>query len=410
MVFIMNAKKKSAVAIICVVLVLVLVASLFLSALGSAFAVTQAQIDELKQQQNAIADAKDKLSGQIADLQSDMDTVMERKTALDEQNELARQEIEIINEQIALYEELVEKKAQELEDAIAQEEMQKEALRVRMRKMEESSTLSYIAILFKATSFTDLLSRLDSINSIMGKDKELEEAYIAAREYVAEVKAEYELTLAAHEETKIELEAKKAALEQEIAAACLLIEELEQDIERYKEEFAANEAAEAALSSQINNMIAEFERQQQEQIQNGGTGGVVGTGNYVWPLPGGPSSYPPSYTYGNRFHPIFKENRWHAGEDIGAPSGTSIYAVDSGTVAIATYSSSYGNYVVVSHGGGLSSLYAHMSSMAVSVGQSVSQGEVIGYVGSTGWSTGPHLHLEMRVNGSNVDPKPYFGL
>lgn len=407
----MNAKqRKSVVTVVCILLVLVLVASLLLSAFGGAFAVTQAQIDELKQQQSAIAEEKDRISGEIANLQGDMDTVLAQKLALDEQNELARQEIEIINEQIALYEELVAKKAQELEEAIAQEEAQKEALRVRMRNMEESGSLSYIAILFKASSFTDLLSRLDSINSIMNKDKELEDAYIAAREYVAEVKAEYEETLEAHEATKIELEAKKAQLEREIEAACQLIAQLQEDIDRYREEFEANEAAEAALNSQIQNALAEFERQQQENIANGGTGGVVGTGNYVWPLPGGPSSYPPGYTYGWRVHPIFGDNRWHAGEDIGAPSGTPIYAVDSGTVAIATLSSSYGNYVVVSHGNSLSSLYAHMSSMAVSAGQSVNKGDVIGYVGSTGWSTGPHLHLEMRVNGSNVDPKPYFGL
>lgn len=396
-------KTRKVAAVICVVLVLAIIASLLLSAFGGGLAATQAEIDALKQQQAAIADQKDQLSGQIESLQGEMETMLELKAALDEQNELARQEIELINEQIALYEELVEKKAQELEEAIAQEEEQKEALRVRMRNMEETSSFSYIAILFKASSFTDLLSRIDSVNSIMQRDKELEDAYIAAREHVEEVKAEYEATLAEHEATKIELEVKKAALEREIEAAYTLILQLDADIEKYKEEFAANEAAEAALNSQINDMIAELERQQQQQAVGSY---VTGTGTYKWPVPGYYVS-PSENTYGWRVHPIFGDNRFHYGTDIGAPSGTGILAADSGTVAIATYSSSYGNYVVISHGNGVSTLYAHMSSMAVSAGASVNQGDTIGYVGSTGWSTGPHLHFEVRVNGSSTDPLSY---
>ena len=400
-------KAKRAVSVVCLVLVVVMLLGLVLGAFGGAFAVTQAQIDELKRQQEEIEAQKNAVGASIATLQAEMDTVMQRKIALDEQNELARQEIELINEQIALYEGLIEQKAKELEEATLQVEEQAEALRVRMRTMEESGSLSYIATLFNATSFTDLLSRIDSINSIMRKDKSLEDSYIAARDHLEVVKADYEATLLEHEATKVVLEAKKAQLEAEIEAAYKLIEELDADIEKYREEYEANEAAEAALSAKINSMIAEFERQQQAIIDSGNGGNiVVGTGSYQWPIPGGT----PGYTYGWRMHPIFNEMRWHAGEDIGAPNGTPILAVDSGTVALATYGSGYGNYVVISHGGSLSSLYAHMSAFAVTTGQSVNKGDVIGYVGSTGWSTGPHLHLEMRINGSNVDPKPYFGL
>ena len=400
-------KAKRMVSIVCLVLVIVMLMSLVLGALGGAFGVTQAQIDELKRQQEEIEEKKNAVGASIATLVAEMDTVMQRKTALDEQNELARQEIEIIDEQINLYESLIEQKGKELDEATLQLAEQGEALRVRMRTMEESGSLSYIATIFQATSFTDLLSRIDSINSIMRKDKAIEDAYIAAKENLEIMKADYEATLLEHEETKVVLETKKAQLEAEIEAAYMLIEELDADIERYREEYEANEAAEAAISAQINSMIAEFERQQQAIIDSGNGGSiVVGTGSYQWPLPG----YTPGYTYGWRMHPIFHEMRWHAGEDIGAPNGTPILAVDSGTVALATYGSGYGNYVVISHGGSLSSLYGHMSAMAVSTGQSVNKGDVIGYVGSTGWSTGPHLHLEMRINGSNVDPKPYFGL
>ena len=148
-------------------------------------------------------------------------------------------------------------------------------------------------------------------------------------------------------------------------------------------------------------------RKQEEaarQQPNPGGGPIYGSGSYIWPV----DSTTISSDYGYRIHPIFNTERFHAGVDINANSGDPIYAADSGTVAIATYSSSYGYYVVINHGGGNSTLYAHMSSMAVSAGDTVTQGQVIGYVGSTGWSTGPHLHFETRSGGSTVDPMTYF--
>ena len=132
---------------------------------------------------------------------------------------------------------------------------------------------------------------------------------------------------------------------------------------------------------------------------------TASTGTYIWPLPG---YTPGTRTYGYRMHPILGYMRFHSGQDIGAPSGTSIIAADSGTVSVATYDSSYGNYVTVYHSNGTYTLYAHMSSLAVSAGQTVSQGQVIGYVGTTGSSTGNHLHFEVRVNGNRVDPVNYF--
>lgn len=397
-------KTKKAVSVICIILVLVLLGTLVFSAFSGAFAVTQAEIDALKQQQEAINNKKAELNSQISDLQGQVDVAMELKLALDEQNEMTRQEIELIVEQIALYESLVEQKAVELEEARALEAEQKEALRVRMRKMEESGNLSYIAILFNATSFSDLLSRLDTVNMIMKRDKELEEAYIAAREHVEVVKAEYEATLADCEEKKVELEAKKAQLEREIEEAEQVIVALEADIEAFAAQLDQFEAESNAIGNTINQKEAELEQQRQEII-NGGGNVVVGTGVYTWPLPG---IYPSSNTYGMRLHPILNVMRFHAGTDIGANTGTPILAADSGTVTIATMGSGYGNYVVISHGEGRTTLYAHMSAIGTSAGQNVTKGDVIGYVGSTGLSTGPHLHFEVRVNGVTTDPMSYF--
>ena len=391
----MKASRKTAV-VLSIVMVLTLAVSIF----TPAFAVTQSQIDSLKDKQQQVSAAKDALESQMAQLDVELSTVMERKAALDEQNQLAQQEIELINEQIDLYTQLIEKKAQELEEAKAAEAKQAEELRVRMRVMEENGKLSYFSILFKATSFTDFLSKLDDISRIMEYDKALEEAYIAARQHVEDVKAEYEATKAENEAKKIELEEKKAQLEIRIEEATQLIVQLEADIEEYKIQYEASEAQEAEISSQIDKLVKELERQQAAA----GGGSITGTGSYIWPLPG----YSPGSAYGWRMHPILHVMKFHAGEDIGAPSGTPILASDSGTVVLSTYGSGYGNYVTISHGGGRVTLYAHMSSRAVEAGAAVTQGQVIGYVGSTGMSTGPHLHFEVRVNGATTDPKSYF--
>jgi murein DD-endopeptidase MepM/ murein hydrolase activator NlpD len=155
-------------------------------------------------------------------------------------------------------------------------------------------------------------------------------------------------------------------------------------------------------------MQAEEEAARQEAAENNqqytGTGSTA-TGTYIWPCPS--STYVTS-AFGMREHPLFGDERPHSGIDIAGSAGSEVLAADSGTVAVATYSSSYGNYVTIYHSNGDYTLYAHMSSLAVTAGQNVTQGDVIGYVGSTGWANGPHLHFEIRVNGSTVDPLSYF--
>lgn len=399
----MNAKRKKVVSTICIILVIAFLATLLVAAIGSASAVSQSQIDALKSQQSSIAAQKDALKEKMSGLESDMGTYIEKKEALDDQNELARQEIELIDEQIALYEKLIEEKAKELEEAKKVEEEQEEELRVRMRAMEENGNLSYISILFKSTSFTDFLAKIADINSMMESDKSLEEAYIAAREHVEEVKAEYEQTLQEQEDAKAEMQAKKAELEKQIAAAEEVIKQLEADLESFKAEYDANVAQEEA----VQNQISQLENQLAQQNADNGTTPATGTGTYMWPVVGTSKANVSSY-YGWRTHPIFGDQRFHSGIDISAGTGTTIVAADDGTVLTAVRSSSYGNYVVISHGSGNSTLYAHMNSMAVSAGQSVTKGQTIGYVGSTGWSTGPHCHFEVRAGGSRVDPLSYY--
>lgn len=417
----MSNRRKKFVSVVCMLLAALIILSALAAAISSSFAgaVSQWEINKLKEQKAEITEKKLEISVQIAELQNKQASVLEQKAALDEQNELTRQEIELINEQIELYAKLVETKELELADAIEAEQTQMAAYRRHIRAMEENGVISYIEILFQAKSFADLLSRIDDIRDIMTADKRLEDECIAARENVEQVKAAYEASAAEYEAVKVELLEKKRQLESDIEAAYKIIADLEEDLEIAMEEYTTNEEAEAEFQAEIDKLMAELKRQeeeaarrqqllqQQQQQGNSGSTTVVkpAVGNFIWPYP--QNNYVHS-GYGMRFHPIFKENRMHYGIDIGGTAGQNIVAIAGGTVSVATTNSSYGNYVMINHGNGTASLYAHMSSLAVKAGDTVSQGQVIGYCGSTGWSTGPHLHFEIRVNGATTDPLAYY--
>lgn len=407
--------KKKAISIVCIILAFLMMVTLVVSVIGSLGALAaggQDQIDALEQQKSELQSQQASIQTNIDDLIAQQADVIDQKAAMDEKNELARQEIELINEQIDVYTGLIEDKAEELEKAEAAEQAQYELYRKRVRAMEEEGSYTYLDILFQCRSLSDVLSAIDMIGEIMDSDKRLFEEYKTARETTEQVKAEYEATLAQLGEKQETLEAEKAELEEQIAAAVEVINQLQDDIEAAKAEYAKAAAAEAAAQASINAIIAQMQAEEeaarQEAAQNNqqytGTGSTA-TGTYIWPCPS--STYVTS-AFGMRDHPLFGDERPHSGIDIAGSAGSEVLAADSGTVAVATYSSSYGNYVTIYHSNGDYTLYAHMSSLAVSAGQSVTQGDVIGYVGSTGWATGPHLHFEIRVNGSTVDPLSYF--
>jgi len=397
----MEKKRKRFIRIVCVVLAGIFLMTLLLGVIGSAYAVTQSEINSLKNQQTAIENQKSSLKSKLNDLESQKNSAIDKKAALDEQNDLAKQEIDNINQQIELYDGLIKQKAAQLAEDTENVAKQKEALRVRMRAMEESGSLTYFAILFNADNFSDLLSRIDFVSSVMQYDNNLENSYITAVQQEAKDKADYEATQEEQKSTRVELQTKKTELEAQIAAANEVIAGLEKNISEYKSEYDANTSQEKAIQNQITQKVAELEKQQKAQ-----SGTVVkGTGSWTWPVP---SSSTISSPFGYRLHPIFGDMRFHSGIDISAKSGSTILAADSGTVVSAVYSSSYGNYVVISHGNNTTSLYAHMSSMAVTSGQKVSKGQTIGYVGSTGWSTGAHCHFEVKINGTLVNPQSLF--
>ena len=417
--------RKAFIRITCIVLAVLMVLSLLTVVFSSgAYAASSSsirdQINALEDEQDEIRARMDEYEDEIAGIDEEKTNVVERKAVLDQKNLLAQEEIQVIEEQIGIIDGLVTNMQQDLAEARYEEEYQRERWLTRVRAMEEGATLSYVEVLFNATSFSDLLTRIDLVNEVMDYDRNLEASYVAARENVEVLEAEAEEMFALNEESRTELETKKAQLEADIEAANQLIAEMEKDIDSYKELLALEEAEEEAVKAEIAELEEEYAaakareeaawlaQQQQQQQQQGGGGNANVPSNtsstYLWP------SYTSLITsyYGYRIHPVYGYYKFHAGVDIGAGGGTSIWAASSGTVITSTFGSGYGNYVVIRHDDGNYSLYAHMSSRAVSAGQYVGRGQVIGYVGSTGVSTGNHIHYEVwNSSRQTTDPLGY---
>lgn len=377
-------------------------------------AVTQSQIDELKEQRNVIRAQRQEKQAIVEALEAEKADVVAQKQAMDERNMYTLQQIQLNNQEIELYDEMIAEKAAELAEAQRLEEEQLERYRARVRAMEENGGYNILAIISKSDSFSDMLTAMDDVGEIMESDRQLEDAYIAAREYTESVKADYENTRSELEELKAQLKAEQEELEKDIEEAIQIILDLENDLENRQAEYEAIMAAEDAANATIDKLVAELEAQRAAEAAaaaaaagggSGGGGSANASGSFLWPV----ASYVyVSSRFGLRVHPITGEKKSHTGIDIASNQGTAVYASDGGSVTLAGWNGGYGNCIMIDHGNGYVTLYGHLSSISVSVGQTVSQGATIGAVGSTGNSTGPHLHFEVLKNGTRIDPEQFF--
>ena len=378
-----------------------------------AYAVTHSQIDELKEQRNVIRAQRQEKQAIVEALEAEKADVVAQKQAMDERNMYTLQQIQLNNQEIELYDEMIAEKAAELEEAQRLENEQLERYRARVRAMEENGGYNILAIISKSDSFSDMLTAMDDVGEIMESDRQLEDAYIAARENTESVKADYEDTRAELEELKAQLKAEQEELEKDIEEAIQIILDLENDLENRQAEYDAIMAAEDAANATIDKLVAELEAQRAAEAAaaaaaaggSSGGGSANASGSFLWPV----ASYVyVSSRFGLRVHPITGKTKSHTGIDIASNQGTAVYASDGGTVTLAGWNGGYGNCIMIDHGNGYVTLYGHLSSISVSVGQTVSQGATIGAVGSTGNSTGPHLHFEVLKNGTRIDPEQFF--
>ena len=396
--------RRVVVAALAAFVALMMLLTMFTMVLEAAQAADTSELEQQireyqKQQADLAAQIKD-LDRQLKSIAGDKAQALEQKRLLDRQISAKVQEIQSTESIIAQYDALIADEQAKLEDTQAKEEIQYELFCKRVRAMEEAGTVSYWSILFDSADFADLLDRATFVSEIMEADNKIMDDLAALRKSIEAQKAELETSRADQQTQRDALVAQKKELDAKEADAAALVQKIQSQESEYQSSRDALKREEEEVEAQI----IKKQKEIQAKIAAGQISFDPGTG-WQWPVPG---RYKITSTFGPRIHPITGLPGNHTGTDVAAPKGTAILAARGGVVTISTYNNSYGNYVVVQHDNGIATLYAHMSSRAVSEGQIVTQGQTLGYVGSTGSSTGNHLHLEFRVNGKRQDALNYY--
>lgn len=393
-----NKKSERIARIVCAILMLIsLLVPERSPMLPSAQAVTQAEIDKLKDEAKELAKQQQETKSKLAELRNDRSKAIERLNLLDQQIAGTEKAIANTEKQIAGYEALLAQTEYELNETMRKQDETYALFCRRARAMEEEGTPSFWSVLFQATDFSDLLSRLSDVQVVIDYDQsilnELSDLKIQIEEKLA-----YQQTLKTEaEDAKRTLEAQKADLDAQRLEANELVQELKSNVAEYEAQLKAIEKEEEQIQQEILKKNEELAEQMKMEASVGG---------YIWPVT---TSRRITSDYGGRNTGISGASTNHKGVDIGGVYYNSkVLAAKDGVVITSKYVSSYGNYVVISHGAGNTTLYAHMSSRSVKEGDKVKQGQVIGITGSTGISSGPHLHYEIVENGKRVDPKIYL--
>ncbi|HHW03343.1 MAG TPA: peptidoglycan DD-metalloendopeptidase family protein [Thermoanaerobacterales bacterium] len=337
--------------------------------------IIKAKLTNIRNNLKVVTEKKRDVASELAIIENDL------KKA---QNELSAAEARLRDTQQKLV-----NTQQQLEIAQAQVEDQRETLNTRMKAMYMTGPVDYIEVLLESSSFSDFLTRLDMVKRVIDSDKNLLAEFRAKKELVEQKKAELEEQKKQIEEHKRTISLKRATIASRQADRQRLYAELEEQRKEYERQEDKLQEDAQRLAKMIQELQAKSKR------------AYMGTGVFRWPVP---SSTQVTSDYGWRVHPIFKSRRFHEGIDIAAPTGSTVVAADDGVVIYTGWYGGYGNTIIIDHGGKISSRYSHLSKILVKDGDKVKKGDKIGLVGSTGWSTGPHLDFGVIKDGQHVNP------
>ena len=367
-----------------------------------------ASLTELQQEQAKLEQEQEENDAKLASLKADQSKQQEYKDALDAQMQNLQSQIDGLNTQINGLDASIEEKNTAIAEKQKNIDEDVETLKERLCAIYMMGDASTLEILLQSESVIDMAQKVELLNIITEHDTKLIAQLTADMESIADEKAEIESEKEQVAAARTELESKGSELASVQAEAERVLEELNQSVASVQAESDRIAEEKAQASAEIDQWWKDYYAQLAAQNNSSsggsssgsiGSGGYVSTGNFTWPVPGF-TNISCGYSSGHKAIDISGGGR--------TIYGTPIVAADSGKVVTATYHYSYGNYVMIDHGGGYSTLYAHASSLAVSVVQTVTKGQTIAYVGSTGNSTGPHLHFEVRVNGNRQNPFNWF--
>ncbi|HJA71580.1 MAG TPA: peptidoglycan DD-metalloendopeptidase family protein [Candidatus Lachnoclostridium stercoravium] len=369
-----------------------------------------AQIKEEQEKKSALEEEKEKVEAVLKDLESLKSDTAAYVQRLDQDLNALNSELTQLEGQIAAKETDIEAAQAELTQAEAVEEQQYESMKLRIKYMYEAGGTSFMDVLLDAGSISDFLNRTEYISEISKYDREKLDEYVMAKDTVEKKKAELEYEHSELVSMEEATQAKQASVETLMNEKTAELESYEAQIDSAENEISEYEKDIKAQEEKIQAIEAEIRRQEEEARKKAEAEGKkyntvsIGDISFIWPCP---SSSRITSPFGGRESPTAGASTNHQGVDIGASSGSDILAAAAGEVIISTYSYSAGNYIMINHGGGVYTVYMHCSQLLASVGQQVKQGEVIAKVGSTGYSTGPHLHFGIRTGGKYVNPLNY---
>jgi len=365
----------------------------------------EAQIAQAQKEMEALQNGLSNLQTIKKELETTKDNLKEYVKQLDDSLFQIEQNITELNAQISDKEDEIARTEEELGNALEREKNQKESMYIRIRFAYEKGTPGLIELLLKASSFGDFLNKADYTEKVVAYDYRMWQDYKDTREYVELCQEELELEKQILDTAKYNVELERQNLENLIDQKSRDITNYETDIDNKEKAIKEYEAELAAQDAEIAALEAAIAEEKKKIIANSGKVLTYDNGQFKFPL----ASYTRiSDEYGMRIHPTLGVEQFHNGVDFAAPKGTAIYAAYDGIVVAATYSGSMGNYVMIDHGDGLYTIYMHASALYVEKDDIVVKGETIAAVGSTGRSTGNHLHFSVRRGGAYVSPWEYL--
>ena len=374
---------------------LLLIILMFGSVFDIAGSIFAGELSDAEQERQRLAERQNEINEELAELQNDQSGLLESIDKLDKKLEKVSTQMDELNAQIDDVNQELVVIGEQLLEAKNLEETQYDIMKKRIKYMYENSSSGYVELLASAKNVNDFINRAEYINKIASYDKNMHDKYEAAKEEVERKQQEAN-------DKKDELQTLKDELKVEQESLEKMQKHKKKRLEKYEEQIANNEAAAKELEKEIAKQEKKIMKLLLEMADKEGSGE---TGTYIWPLsvPGRISSH-----FGPRKAPTAGASTFHKGLDIAAPAGTSIFAVADGTVTTAAYSNSAGNYVMINHGNGVYTAYMHCSRLYVEVGDEVKQGDRIAAVGSTGISTGAHLHISFIINGTYMNPENFL--